>query len=659
MCGIAGIYGFDRRLRIESEQICRMCAAMYHRGPDEEGIFVKGHVGLGMRRLSIIDLVSGQQPIHNEDGTIQVVFNGEIYNYAELRGELLAKGHRLYTQSDTEVIPHLYEEMGANFVTKLRGMFAIALYDQRQDRLLLVRDRLGKKPLIYSAVGDRIFFASELRCILSVAPELAVIDREALLNFLWFGYILDPKTAFEKIKKLPPGHMLECHGGKIKISRYWDVPSFEEDDLPESQWLDRLEHELENAVRMRLISDVPLGAMLSGGVDSSTVVALMSRVNSAPVKTFSISFAKQDFDEGKHARRVAERFRTEHHELLMEPDFGRTLNQLTTLLEEPFGDSSLLPTFYVSKLVREHVKVALSGDGADELFAGYDRYAINLQRDSFSWIPRTLGSFYRRSIYPRLPREVPGRRFLYNISLPFRDRYLDSVSFLRSDGRDASLFSPDFIDFAKTCEDPEAAYQSHYDSAPAANRLSKLQYLDIKTYLASDILPKVDRMSMAASLESRAPFLDHVFVELAARVPAALKIRAGESKYLLKRLAERAGVPKEVLYRPKQGFAVPLVHWFRNELKGEISGILSEPKTMQRGYFDVRAIRRLLSEHASGLRDRSAEVWLLLVLELWHRNFVEALHNGNLFQQRWNGDCVRDAPIVVAKMPNVQLTVST
>jgi asparagine synthase (glutamine-hydrolysing) len=628
-----------------------MCQTIVHRGPDEQGTYLHGPVGLGMRRLSIIDLATGQQPVSNEAKTIWVVFNGEIYNYRQLRAELRSKAHRLYSNCDTEVIPHLYEELGTEFVHKLRGMFAIALYDEPRKRLLLARDRLGKKPLFYAVHKDRLLFASELRAILAIYPELAKVDHQTLMHFFYFGYIPDPLSVYTAIHKLPPGHILMYQNGNVQVSRYWDVPQFAEEPKSEADWLEQLEHELSESVRMRLISDVPLGALLSGGVDSSTVVALMARAGSAPVKTFSVAFDTQDFDERHQARRVAQRFGTEHHELTMQPDFWKTLNTLTELLEEPFGDASLLPTYYICQLVRQHVKVALSGDGGDELFAGYDRYAINFQREVFRYIPKWAGQLYRAALFPILPQGTRGRKFLYNVSLPFRDRYLDSVSQLPADDRERSIFSREFLSLVDEAEMPRRIFERYYDQAPSTHPLGKLQYLDMKTNLAADILTKVDRMSMAASLETRAPLLDHVLVELTARIPASCKLKGREGKYLLKKLAERVGVPSEVIYRPKRGFGVPLVHWFRNELKSALHDILTDRKTLQRGYFNPASVHRLLDEHIRGSRDRSLAIWLLLIFELWHRNFLEPARSGSLFTRLWSdssslqGNVEQSAPV--------------
>jgi asparagine synthase (glutamine-hydrolysing) len=601
-----------------------MCQTIVHRGPDDEGIYARGPVGLGMRRLSIIDLSGGKQPIHNEDKSVWVVFNGEIYNFPELRRELESRGHQFYTHSDTEVIVHLYEEMGADCVKKLRGMFAIALYDERKNYLLLARDRLGKKPLHYALHNGRLLFGSEIKTMLAVAPELAEVSLEGVLQFFYFGYVPDPLTAFQKIHKLPPGYLLEYSAGEIKIRQYWDLPVYgNHPPKSEEECLQELEEKLLEAVRIRLISDVPLGALLSGGVDSSIVVALMARASSGPVKTFSIGFRNQDFNEAEYARLVAERYKTDHHELVVDPNISETLEMLSGMMEEPFGDSSMIPTYYVSKLARQHVTVALSGDGGDELYAGYDRYLVNLRRSRYG-IPGWLGRVYRNQVYPVLPQDVKGRKFLWNLSLSSRDRYLDGLSFLPALDRERSLFSDELLAQAGQFENPLRQYEQFYDEAPAQDALSRLLYLDTKTYLTADILAKVDRMSMATSLEVRVPMLDHEFVEWTAGLPIEWKFRNGTRKYLLKKLAERIGIPPALLHRPKQGFSLPLVHWMRDEMRSGLLSILTEPRTLQRGYFKPKEVRAMLDEHYRGYRNRAGAIWLLLILELWHRNFLEA-----------------------------------
>jgi len=624
MCGIAGIADSPSR-PVDPTTIHRMCQAIVHRGPDDEGIFVKDGIGLGMRRLSIIDLSGGHQPVFNEDRSVWIVFNGEIYNFPDLRRELEARGHRFYTHTDTEVIVHLYEDYGSECVQKLRGMFAFALYDERQNRLLLARDRLGIKPLHYAFHDGRLLFGSEIKSILAVAPELAEVDRHALLQYFYFGYVPDPKTAFSSIQKLPPGHLLEFSQGKFAVQKYWDFPQYgTHSPRSEEECLEQLESLLAEAVKIRLISDVPLGALLSGGADSSLVVALMARAASGPVKTFSIGFRQADFDETPYARKVAERFGTEHHELILKPDVVETVGTLTAMLEEPFGDSSMLPTYYVCCMARKHVTVALSGDGGDEAFAGYDRYRMHLRDRTYSWIPSPGRQFYRKYIHERIPYRVPGRNYAYSVSLPWTERYIEGVT-LKPFQREMNLLSEEFAHLGSGADDPLETMRAYLKAAPADDPLDHVLYLDSKTYLPGDILTKVDRMSMATSLEGRVPILDHVFLEYVTGLKADWKLRGRSQKYILRKLAEKVGVPAEVLDRPKQGFALPLVHWMRHELKDLIITSLTEPRTTQRGYFNAAGVRRLLDEHFRGRRDHSPRIWRLLMLELWHRNFLEPL----------------------------------
>jgi len=631
VCGIAGIVGSLAGPNVDRAVIARMCHEMIHRGPDDEGIYAKGKIGLGMRRLSIIDLAGGRQPIHNEDKTIWAVLNGEIYNFPELSKSLMRSGHHLHTRCDTEVIPHLYEEFGTAFVKKLRGMFALALYDERQCKLLLARDRLGEKPLFYALSRERLLFGSEIKALLAAAPELIEVNREALLEFFTFGYVSDPHTSFVGIKKLPPGHLLEYRDGKIEITQYWDLPAYgtsqpgsEEDCLAE------LERRLAEAVSIQMNSDVPLGAFLSGGVDSSTVVALMSRASSRPIKTFSIGFTSDESSELRYARMVAQRFATDHHECIIHPNFSQTLESLTQSLEEPFADSSIIPTYHVSRLARQHVTVALSGDGGDELFAGYDRYLVSQRRRRFDFMPSWAGRLYRHRVHPWLPRATRGRNFAYNASLPSPERYLDSICVLDYSARNRQLFSDDFCAWAQGQPAATEGFRRHWDRAPASDHLSRLLYLDTKTYLPADILTKVDRMSMATSLEVRAPILDHLFVEYVTALPARWKLRGGVSKYIFRNLSERVGVPREVLDRPKRGFSMPLEHWMRKGLKEELSMTLLEPRTLQRGYFNPAAVRLLVEDHFSGRRDNSSEMWLLLMVELWHRNFLPTVRESTV-----------------------------
>jgi asparagine synthase (glutamine-hydrolysing) len=624
VCGIAGMVGRPDEV-VEAADVHRMCQTIVHRGPDDEGLYARGAVGLGMRRLSIIDLSGGHQPIHNEDKTVWIVFNGEIYNFPDLRRGLEQRGHKFYTHTDTEVIVHLYEEMGADCVKKLRGMFAIALYDERRQSLLLARDRLGKKPLHYALHHGRLLFGSEIKTILAVAPDLGQVNPEGVLQYFYFGYIPDPHTAFQCIHKLPPGHLLEYTGGKTSIREFWDVPEYgTHAPLSQEECLEELERRLEEAVRIRLISDVPLGALLSGGVDSSIIVALMARVSSQPVKTFSIGFEAEKFNEAEYARLVAEKFGTDHHELVLDPNLEETLTFLSGMLEEPFGDSSMLPTYYVSRMARQHVTVALSGDGGDELFAGYDRYLVAMERRKFGLIPNWLGRIYRDQVHHRIPAAMYGKNLAWNASLSARDRYLDDVSYLPALHRERSLFSKDFLNRSSQLPDPLEQWQRCYDEAPAHDSLSRLLYLDTKTYLTADILAKVDRMSMATSLEVRVPMLDHEFVEWVAALPVDWKFRTGTRKFILKKLAERLGIPSSLLHRRKQGFQLPLAEWMRDSMKDQFLRVLLEPRTLQRGYFKPEAVRALIDEHTRERRNRSGILWRMLVLELWHRNFMEA-----------------------------------
>ena len=531
MCGIAGIVSSNRTERIEEALVHQMCEAIVHRGPDDEGLLARNNVGLGMRRLSIIDLSGGHQPIFNEDRSAWIVFNGEIYNFPELRPELEAHGHHFSTHSDTETIVHLYEEMGADCVQKLRGMFAFALWDDRRQSLLIARDRLGKKPLHYALHNGKLYFASEIKSILTVTPELAEVNRAALMQYMYLGYVPDPATAFSKIHKLPPGHLLEFQHGELRVRKYWDLPEYgTHASMSEEECLEEMEARLAEATRIRLISDVPLGALLSGGTDSSTIVALMARASSRPVKTFAIGFRQADFDESQYARLVAQKFATEHHELILEPDVVASLEKLTSSMEEPFSDPSILPTYFVSCLARQHVTVALSGDGGDELFAGYTRYGIQQRRQVAALIPKGAWRFYRERLFPLLPKGMRGRQLSYNLSPPWQERYADEVCLIPAFERDMPLLSPEFRATIAESGDPQDILLQLFANAPASDPISKMLYVDTKTYLVEDILTKVDRMSMLTSLEVRVPILDHTFVEWVTSLGPEWKMRDGKQK---------------------------------------------------------------------------------------------------------------------------------
>ena len=560
MCGIAGIVQFSRDARVEPATLRRMCDAMVHRGPDDDGIYTRGPVGLGMRRLSIVDLATGHQPITNEDESLWIVFNGEIYNHSDVRKKLEARGHRYRTHSDTETIVHLYEEYGEDCFRRLRGMFAIALWDSRQRKLLLARDRVGKKPVFYAATKKRIVFGSELKCILAAGDFPREIDREAVSDYFSFGYIPAPKTIYGAAKKLRPGHYLVASAEGIRETPYWDISFAEVEQHSEEAWCEQLRHELCTATRVRLMSDVPLGAFLSGGVDSSSVVAMMSHLMKRAVTTCSIGFEEEEFNEAAYARELAQYFHTDHHEEFIRPSAVEILDKLVWHFDEPFADSSAIPTYYVSAVARRHVTVALGGDGGDESFAGYRRYYYDqLENHMRGYLPLPV----RRGIFgplgraypamPRAPRFLRAKATLQSLARSPLEGYFHEVSLFREDLK-SRLFTGDF-ERGLNGYNSRDVLQHYYDRAQTDDLLSRIQYVDIKTYLPDDILAKVDRASMAVSLEVRAPLLDHVLMELAAKIPSSLKLRGRDGKYIFKKAVESV-LPKGVTTRKKQGFAV-------------------------------------------------------------------------------------------------------
>lgn len=617
MCGIAGILSLDGR-PVSVQDLRSMCAAMFHRGPDNDGFYVRPEVGLGMRRLSIIDIDAGHQPIRNEDGSVWVVFNGEIYNFKELRRELEQRGHWFYTASDTETIVHLYEEYGSRCVEKMRGMFAFAVWDARRKQLLLARDRVGIKPLYYGQVGGRLIFASELKAILQL-PEVECRLNWRAVNHL-FTFLVTPRSEsiVEGVRKLEPGQTLTALlSGGICLERYWDV-NFEPDySRTEEDFIEQLREVLEDSVRLHLASDVPLGAFLSGGVDSSSVVAMMSRLTSGPVKTFSIGFTEGDYNELAYARLVAGKFGTEHRELVLDPDVLGIVEDLAWYLDEPFGDPSAIPTYMVSKLASEHVTVVLSGDGGDELFAGYDKYLVEKAERRYRLLPAPARELLG-VIGTMLPEGMKGRNFMRHLSLEGTERYLDASTLFRREEK-RKLFQPEVLGLLAN-DDPwsEAA---GYLAKANGGWLSALQYLDLHCYLPLDILTKVDRMSMAHSIEARVPLLDHRLVEFAATVPPELKLRGGRGKYIFKQ-AMRGVLPDEILERPKRGFAVPLGRWFRGQLGGFVRELLLSEKSRRRGIFNTGYIEQLIERHNRG-RDLDFHVWTLISFELWCRTFLD------------------------------------
>jgi len=619
MCGIAGFVDSDRSARADVDLVHRMCEVIRHRGPDDEGIRVEPGVGLGMRRLSIIDLAGGHQPIHNETESVWVVFNGEIYNYQELRDELEGHGHRFYTSSDTETIVHAYEQWGEDAFARLRGMFGIALWDRDTRTLLLARDRAGQKPLHYASRGGRLFFASEIKSLLAVRAVEPQLNLAALDHFLAFLYTPRDTSIFEGVHKLPPGHYLRWQDGRIDVRRYWQIGAEESFAGTEAEAVDALRAVLEDAVRSHLISDVPLGAFLSGGVDSSAVVGMMARASARPVKTFSIGFDDPEFDELEHARTVARHFATDHHEFVVRPDGLSILDDLIAHFDEPFADSSAIPTWYVSEIARRHVTVVLSGDGGDELFGGYDRYLPHPRVARFDRLPLPGVRAAAALAWPLLPHGVKGKNFLRHVARDPDGRYLDSVAFFHADER-AALYSGDVR--AAAGLEAERTLGRHFDRFAALPHDSRMMRFDFETYLPEDVLTKVDRMSMAHSIESRVPLLDNRVIDFAATLPARFKIKDGRRKHVLKETL-RTMLPDSILSRRKQGFGIPLGTWFRGGLTGLFSDVLDAPRTRQRGYFDGAFVGRLLREHLAGERDHTLRLWQLLVFELWHRQYLD------------------------------------
>jgi asparagine synthase (glutamine-hydrolysing) len=575
-----------------------------------------------MRRLSIIDLAGGHQPLSGCDKAVSLVFNGEIYNFRELQRDLEAQGHRYHTNSDTESIAHAYEEYAADCVKHLRGMFALAIWDARTDKLFIARDRVGKKPLYYTLTPQGTFvFGSELKCLLEHPEVEREINLEALDAYLTFGYVPDPLTIFRGIHKLPPGSHLTFAGGRIVVEQYWDFNFEPFESLDENEYLEELRRLLDEAVRLRLVSDVPLGAFLSGGVDSSTVVGLMAQAMTQPVKTFSIGFNEDSYSELKYARVTAKHFSTDHHEFIVTPDICHIVDELVWHFDEPFADSSAIPTYMVSKLAREHVTVALSGDGGDELFAGYTRYVVDRQRSGFAKLPRVLREGVMQPLSRNLPHGARGRNYLHNIALEPLDRYLDSISTFTSLTR-RSLYSFEFGKKLHERDEMLTQFRNYAAQIHTGDAVDPLLYLDSKTYLPADILTKVDRMSMAVSLEARVPLLDHRLIEFVTRIPAALKLKGLTTKHIFKQ-AVRGLIPDELLDRPKQGFGVPIPQWINSELRGRIRETLTEKQTEQRGYFDPGYVNLMLDEHEKHRRDHSAQLWSLFMFELWHRTFAD------------------------------------
>jgi len=627
MCGIAGKLYLRSDTPVVPETVARMCDTLRHRGPDDEGIYVDGPLGMGMRRLSIIDLSTGKQPISNEDETVWTVYNGEIYNFPELRVSLEAKGHRFYTHTDTEVIVHLYEEYEEDFVTHLAGMFAIALWDTRQKKLLLARDRVGIKPLYYSVGLDRLVFGSEIKALLQDGVPRE-IDPQALHDYLSFNYVPGPRTIFSHIRKLPPGHLLTCKSGDVKVRSYWELHYQENVSKngthAEEEYCEALHDLLKTTVKQHLISDVPLGVFLSGGIDSSSLVALMREVSSQTIQTFSIGFSEQSYDELAHARVIAKAFATDHHELVVRPQVIDLLPELIRYFDEPFADSTAIPVYCVSKLAREHVKVALSGEGGDEVFAGYETYSAY----KFAALYQRLPKFLATSVIPAMIRRLPvshdrvsfdykAKRFVNGALLPpVEGHYWWKVIF--TEEAKAALYAAGSNGFA----DPVRLYHQVYEQCTASDILTKILHIDLKISLPDYILVKADRMSMATSLEARVPFLDHRVVEFAAALPPHLKLRGlTQKKYILRKAMARH-LPAQILRGKKRGFNVPIPVWLRGELRDVVHDVLSPQRVKEAGLFNPETVSSLIQDHEAMRMDYSRNIWSLLIFSLWYDEYI-------------------------------------
>ncbi len=622
MCGLTGIFDTQGRSEIDRAVLHRMNETQHHRGPDEGGLHVEPGVGLGHRRLSIIDLSTGQQPLFNEDGSVVVVFNGEIYNYQELIPELTALGHVFHTRSDTEVIVHAWEAWGETCVERFRGMFAFALWDRNRETLFLARDRLGVKPLYYALLpGGQLIFGSELKSLLAHGGLRREIDPQAIEEYFALGYVAEPRSIFKGAFKLSPGHTLRIARGDLmpREREYWDVKFRVAGSIGLVEAEEELRRRLNESIRLRMISEVPLGAFLSGGVDSSAVVALMAQQSSAPVRTCSIGFSDPAFNESDFARMVAERYHTDHHLDRVESDDFELIDELARLYDEPYADSSAIPTYRVCQLARKHVTVALSGDGGDESFGGYRRYRLHLMEERMrAALPLGLrrGVFgLLGTVYPKAdwaPRVLRAKTTFQSLGRNSVEAYFHSVSLLRDDMR-RRLFSNAFRSQLGGYS-AQDVFDRHAAKVDTDDPLALIQYLDLKTYLVGDINTKVDRASMAHSLEVREPLMDHPLVEWLATLPASLKIKGQEGKYLLKKAME-LHLPEEVLYRPKMGFAVPLGRWFRGPLRERVRQAVQGERLRDSGIFNPAYLQHLLDSHESGMRDYSTPLWTLLMFD--------------------------------------------
>lgn len=632
MCGICGIIKTENEKSIPSSLLSSMCQTIVHRGPDDEGIFIEKNVALGARRLSIIDLEGGHQPLANEDNSVWVAHNGEVYNFPSLRAELESYGHIFRTRTDTETIVHSYEEWGDDFLQKLRGMYAFALWDKKESKLLLVRDRIGIKPLYYTLLEDKtLIFGSELKAILVHPRVPRTLDPQALDFFLTLEYIPAPLSIFKNIYKLPAGNCLTYKSGKIQIKKYWELESgttvSEKISRPSLHSLkDELYSLLKESVELRLISDVPLGAFLSGGIDSSTIVGLMRELGASPLKTFSIGFEDTSYNELNHARRIAQEFDTEHEEFILQPQALELTEKLIHHLDEPFGDFSIFPTYLISKMARPHVKVILSGDGGDELFGGYEHY----QAQQLSKSP--LPSFLLKGLHPFIKKFPPSakkkgswnklRRYCQGFEHSPENRHLRWMMFLSSENKNI-LYSEEFAQELRGIKEihEKTPFHQVFHELGRFDPLSGELYLDLKTYLVDDILVKVDRMSMATSLETRVPLLDHKIAEFIFKLPGKLKLKGMTTKWIFKKTMERL-LPRQNIYRSKEGFSIPIKHWLRKELKDLMLDYLEERRIKNEGLFNFNFLKKMMDAHLQGRENYSHQLWALLVFEIWKEQYL-------------------------------------
>lgn len=631
MCGLVGKLNFDFQKPVENGLIEKMAETLKHRGPDDKGVYVKGNIGFGLSRLAVIDLSrTGHQPMHNEDKTVWIVFNGEIYNFQNLRRKLIERGHKFFSNSDTETIIHLYEEYGEGCLKYLRGMFAFAIWDEKKKKLFMARDRIGKKPLYYFLNDQCLIFASEIKAILEDRIVPRRVNKKAIHHYLTYNYVPNPQTAFHNIFKLPPAHFLIWQAGRMSIKRYWRLNYEPKLNLSEEEACEQILSRLKEATKIRMISDVPLGAFLSGGMDSSAVVALMSKLSEKPVRTFSIGFKEGSYNELPFAKIVAETFQTEHHEFLVKPKALQALPKLVWHYGEPFADSSALPVFYVAKMARDYVTVALNGDGGDENFGGYRRYHF----DRFIRYYNQFPSLMREGIINKFIKIIP-----YTNSASF-NLFLQKLKVLSETSSDSQpqrhlwllywfnynlkekLYSDDFKrEIGK--EDPLNIMAENYKNfGNLADSVDNMISVEANTYLPDDLLVKMDIATMANSLEARSPLLDHEFMEFAAALPPEFKIKNGERKYIFKK-ALKTLLPKEIIYRKKKGFTPPMDDWFRGEMKDYAHEVLLDSKTIDRNYFKKEGIVKLLDEHCRSNINHGEVIWALIFLELWHRTFID------------------------------------